>query len=78
MGVKLRDINKDIGLKKDPEHWNELHEQVVNANDDLISRKGHSSWGIGICVSEIVEAIVRNTKACITVSTFIKVRPLAI
>ena len=73
MGVKLKDINKEIGTKFDPEGWNEIHDKVVGCFDEMIAKKGYSNWGIGICVSEIVDAIVRNTCICITVSAFVKV-----
>ncbi|KAK0081819.1 hypothetical protein PV325_011524 [Microctonus aethiopoides] len=72
MGVKLKDINKEIGTKYDPEGWNELHNKVVNTNGDLIKNKGYCNWSAGLCVAEIVDAIVRNTCMCMTVSTFIK------
>ncbi|XP_046413386.1 L-lactate dehydrogenase A-like 6A [Neodiprion virginianus] len=72
MGMKLKEINKEIGQKTDPEGWGELHEKVANCDNDLIDKKGHSNWGVGICAAEIVDAIVRNTCACLTVSTFVK------
>lgn len=74
MGMKLRDINNEIGKKSDPESWGELHDKVVSSNGDMIRNKGCCNWGAGICVGEIVDAIVRNTCACMTVSTFVKVR----
>lgn len=76
MGVKLKDINKDIGNKIDPEGWNIIHDKVINIDDELIKNKGHSSWGVGICVGEIVDAVIRNTCVCMTVSTYIKVNSL--
>ncbi|KZC04888.1 PREDICTED: L-lactate dehydrogenase A-like 6A [Dufourea novaeangliae] len=72
MGIKLKDINKDIGMKTDPESWGELHTKVVDSDSDLIARKGYRSWGIGICAAEVVDAIVRNTCICITVSAYLK------
>ncbi|KAG7187663.1 hypothetical protein KM043_016720 [Ampulex compressa] len=72
MGIKLKDINKEIGSKSDPEFWSELHAKVIDSDDDLIAKKGYRSWGIGICAGEIVDAIVRNTCICITVSTYVK------
>ncbi|XP_048515535.1 L-lactate dehydrogenase A-like 6A isoform X2 [Athalia rosae] len=74
MGMKLKDINKEIGQKNDPEGWNEVHEKVVNSTDDMIEKKGCCNWGAGICAGEIVDAIVRNTCVCLTVSTYVKVR----
>ncbi|XP_048515538.1 L-lactate dehydrogenase A-like 6A isoform X5 [Athalia rosae] len=72
MGMKLKDINKEIGQKNDPEGWNEVHEKVVNSTDDMIEKKGCCNWGAGICAGEIVDAIVRNTCVCLTVSTYVK------
>ncbi|KAK9296445.1 hypothetical protein QLX08_009547 [Tetragonisca angustula] len=72
MGIKLKDINKDIGTKTDPESWGELHAKVVESDKDLITRKGYRCWGIGICAAEVVDAIVRNTCICITLSTYLK------
>lgn len=73
MGIKLKDINKDIGTKSDPESWGELHTKVIDSDSDLIARKGYRSWGIGICATEVIDAIVRNTCICITVSAYLKV-----
>ncbi|XP_077260685.1 L-lactate dehydrogenase A-like 6A [Temnothorax americanus] len=72
MGMPLKDINKEIGTKTDPESWGDLHTKVVDSDNDLIVKKGYHSWAVGICAGEIVDAIVRNTCACFTVSTFVK------
>lgn len=76
MGMPLKDINKEIGARTDPESWGDLHAKVINSDNELITKKGYHSWGVGICASEIVDAIVRNTCACFTVSTFLKVYPV--
>lgn len=73
MGVKLKDINKEIGTSLDPEGWNEIHDKVIGSYDEMLAKKGYCNWGIGICVGEVVDAIVRNTGICITVSAFVKV-----
>lgn len=73
MGMPLKEINKEIGTKTDPESWGDLHTKVVKTDNELIAKKGYHSWGMGICASEIVDAIVRNTCACFTVSAFMKV-----
>lgn len=57
----------------DPENWSDLHTKVINSTVDITKRKGCCNWGVGICASEIVDAIVRNTCVCITVSTFLQV-----
>lgn len=73
MGLPLKEINKHIGTEVDPESWGELHKKVITTENELITKKGYHSWAVGICASEIVDAIVRNTCACFTVSTYIKV-----
>ncbi|XP_020290515.1 uncharacterized protein LOC109858050 [Pseudomyrmex gracilis] len=72
MGMPLKEINKDIGTRADPESWGDLHTKVVDTDKELIVKKGYHSWAVGICAGEIVDAIVRNTCACFTVSTFVK------
>ncbi|KYM84495.1 L-lactate dehydrogenase A-like 6A [Atta colombica] len=72
MGMPLKDINKEIGTRTDPESWNDLHAKVINTDNELILKKGYHNWAVGICAGEIVDAIVRNTCACFTVSTFMK------
>ncbi|XP_034952475.1 L-lactate dehydrogenase A-like 6A [Chelonus insularis] len=72
MGMRLKDINKEIGSRFDPEGWNEIHNRVINSTNSLIRKKGYCSWAAGLCAAEIVDAIIRNTCVCITVSTFIK------
>ncbi|XP_018338279.1 PREDICTED: L-lactate dehydrogenase A-like 6A isoform X1 [Trachymyrmex septentrionalis] len=72
MGMPLKDINKEIGTRTDPESWGDLHAKVVNTDNELILKKGYHNWAVGICTGEIVDAIVRNTCACFTVSTFMK------
>lgn len=45
-GVRLVDLNKDIGLDTDPEKWIDLHHQVINrcvevtANEFPVSSEG--------------------------------------
>ncbi|XP_031827850.1 L-lactate dehydrogenase A-like 6A [Nomia melanderi] len=72
MGIKLKDINNDIGSAADPESWGDLHAKVIDSDSDLIARKGYRSWGIGVCAAEVVDAVVRNTCISITVSAYLK------
>lgn len=64
-GIKLRDINPKIGDKNDPERWYEMI-NLMNNNESNI-------WCLGICTAEIVDAIIRNTKVVLPVSTYIHV-----
>ncbi|XP_044014447.1 L-lactate dehydrogenase-like [Aphidius gifuensis] len=62
-GIKLRDINPKIGDKNDPERWYEMINTINNNQSNI--------WCLGICTAEIVDAIIRNTKVVLPVSTYI-------
>ncbi|XP_043263086.1 L-lactate dehydrogenase A-like 6A [Colletes gigas] len=70
-GMKLRDINPRIGEQDDPEKWYEITEAVKNSGKELDKKKGLNCWGHALCTSEIVDAIVRNTKVVLPASTHI-------
>lgn len=71
-GVRLREINPNLGTDNDEEKWNTLHEQVVESAYEVIKLKGYTSWAIGLSVSSLVHAILRNTGNVHAVSTHVK------
>ncbi|XP_015182794.1 PREDICTED: L-lactate dehydrogenase-like [Polistes dominula] len=73
-GLKLRDINSRMGDKDDPEKWYEVTESVHQSDavlNQMKGDKGPNCWATGICTAEIVDAIIRNTKVVLPVSTHI-------
>lgn len=50
----------------------EIFTQVKNAAYDIIQRKGATSYAIGLGVTQIVQAILRNQNRVMTVSSLIK------
>jgi L-lactate dehydrogenase len=50
----------------------EIFAQVKNAAYDIIQRKGATSYAIGLGVTQIVQAILRNQNRVMTVSSLIK------
>ncbi|XP_043784030.1 L-lactate dehydrogenase A-like 6A [Apis laboriosa] len=70
-GMKLRDINSRIGEQDDPEKWYEIEENVKSVGKELEEKKGSCCWGVAISTTEIVDAIVRNTKVVLPASTHI-------
>ncbi|KAG5333749.1 LDH dehydrogenase, partial [Acromyrmex heyeri] len=70
-GVRLRDLNKYVGTDKDEEHWNELHKQVIQSAYEVIKLKGYTSWAIGLSVSQLASAILRNSNQVHAVSTLV-------
>lgn len=72
-GVRLRDVNEDVGTDADKEGWNELHKQVVQSAYEVIKLKGYTSWAIGLSVSHLASAILRNAYQVHAVSTMVAV-----
>lgn len=59
------------GLETENETLRAIFEQVKNAAYEIIKRKGATSYAIGLGVTEIVKAILRNRYRVLTVSTLI-------
>lgn len=72
-GVRLRELNPNIGTDKDDEKWSELHSEVVNSAYEVIKLKGYTSWAIGLSVASLASAMLRNTNNVHAVSTLISV-----
>ncbi|XP_055385611.1 L-lactate dehydrogenase isoform X1 [Condylostylus longicornis] len=68
-GVRLRELNSEIGTNHDDEHWNELHAQVVSSAYEVIKLKGYTSWAIGLSIAALASDILRNTNKVAAVST---------
>lgn len=49
---------------------NEIEYNVRNAAYDIINKKGNTSYGIGMCLTRITNAILNNENSVITVSTY--------
>lgn len=70
-GVRLAEINPDIGTASDVEKWGELHHEVVNSAYEVIKLKGYTSWAIGLSVASLCSALLRNTYNVHAVSTLV-------
>ncbi|MDR9402407.1 MAG: L-lactate dehydrogenase [Halothece sp. Uz-M2-17] len=55
-----------------PEDLANIFEEVKNAAYEIIQRKGATSYAIGLGVTQIVQAILRNQNRILTVSTLIE------
>lgn len=60
------------GLKDEGENLQPIFEQVKNAAYEIIQRKGATSYAIGLGVTEIVKAILRDRNRVLTVSSLIE------
>lgn len=72
-GVRLRDLNKNIGLDSDEENWKETHTQVVQSAYEVIKLKGYTSWAIGLSLTQLVKAILTNAASVHAVTTCVEV-----
>jgi len=68
-GTRLKDVHEHIGDTKDPENWAQIHSDVVNSAYEIIRLKGYTSWAIGLMVSTLCNAILKNHKTIYTLST---------
>ncbi len=71
-GTKLCDGNWPGSPSSDEPFLQEIFTQVKNAAYDIIQRKGATSYAIGLGVTQIVQAILRNQHRVMTVSSLIK------
>ncbi len=70
-GMPLHELNPDSGATTDPEHWDRIFTQVKTAAYEIIRRKGATSYAVGLAVTQIVQAILRDQQRVLTVSCLI-------
>ena len=51
--------------------YGDLLDQVRRAAPEVVKRKGHTAYAIGLCVQRICEAVLRNERAVLAVSTLL-------
>lgn len=69
-GTPLQAVYPELGTATDPHQWNRIFERVKNAAYEIIQRKGATSYAIGLAVTQIVQAILRDQHRVLTVSCF--------
>jgi len=67
-GVKL---GRYPGARALPE-YGDLLDRVRRAAPEVVKRKGHTAYAIGLCVQRICEAVLRNERAVLAVSTLLQ------
>ena len=64
--------NGEHGAKINDPELMQIFDQVKNAAYEIIRRKGYTSYAIGLSITEIVQAILRNQQRVLTVSRLIE------
>ena len=67
-GTPLQALDPHLGTANDPQQLYHIFEQVKNAAYEIIKRKGATSYAIGLAVTQIVQAILRDQNRVLTVS----------
>jgi L-lactate dehydrogenase len=70
-GMPLQALDPASGTATDPEHLDRIFTQVKTAAYEIIRRKGATSYAVGLAVTHIVQAILRDQQRVLTVSCLI-------
>ncbi len=57
---------------RDLPHRDEMLRRVREAAPEIVKRKGHTAFAIGMCVRRICEAVLRNERTALAVSTLLQ------
>jgi L-lactate dehydrogenase len=71
-GTPLKEFCKERKTRCDSKRLNSLFERVRNAAYEIIERKGRTYYAIGLGLTRIVESILRNENAILTVSSHLE------
>jgi L-lactate dehydrogenase len=70
-GTRLKDYTAVYGQELDDAHLNSVFKQVKNAAYKIIELKGRTYYAIGLGLTRIVESIIRDENAILTVSSLL-------
>ncbi len=71
-GTRLKDYCPICGRKYDAQYLNTIFEQVKSAAYKIIELKGRTYYAIGLGLTRIVESIIRDENAVLTVSSLLQ------
>ena len=71
-GMKLIDYCPTCNVPYSLDDFNKLFLQVKNAGYEIIKRKGRTFYAVALGMAKIVESILRNENAIVTVSCFLE------
>jgi L-lactate dehydrogenase len=71
-GIRLKDYCPICKVSYDLEYFNDLFLKVRNAGYEIIKRKGRTHYAVALGLTKIVESIIRDENAVLTVSCFLQ------
>lgn len=70
-GMSLGNYAENTELTDTSEVFSQISQEVRNAAYEIINRKGYTSYAIGLGVTDIVQAMLRDQSRILTVSSYI-------
>ncbi len=70
-GTSIQEVFPELTHPENAEQLGQIFAQVKNAAYEIIKRKGATSYAIGLGVTQIVQAILRNQQRVLTVSSLL-------
>jgi L-lactate dehydrogenase len=71
-GIRLKDYCPLCKRPYDNELFNQLFLKVRNSGQEIIRKKGRTTYGIGLSLTRIVESIIRNENSILTISCYLE------
>jgi len=71
-GIRLKDYCPICRVEYNVDEFNKLFLQVKNAGYEIIERKGRTNYAVALALTKIVQSILRDENAILTVSTFLE------
>ncbi len=71
-GIRLKDYCSVRDIQYDQERFNAMFTNVRNAGYEIIRRKGRTYYAVALGLTKIVESIIRNENAVLTVSSLLE------
>lgn len=71
-GSSIEEYSRNLGFEFNDDIKDSIQSEVRNAAYEIINRKGHTNYAVGLSIRRIVEAIVRNEQSILTVSCLLE------
>jgi L-lactate dehydrogenase len=71
-GIRLKDYCPLCRVEYNVDEFSKLFLQVKNAGYEIIQRKGRTNYAVALALTKIVQSILRDENAILTVSTFLE------
>ena len=71
-GIRLKDYCPICKVKYNEDQFDNLFLEVKNAGYEIIRRKGRTNYAVALALTRIVESILRDENAILTVSTLLE------